>query len=91
MKKEIEFQTVRVGRRGQVVIPLSFRKEAKIKPRENILAVRIGKKIFYEKIEDFLTDRFVMILQKGLKSTSWKDVEKQRAAIDREIEKEMMK
>jgi hypothetical protein len=32
-----------------------------------------------------------MVLQKGLKSTSWKDVEKQRAAIDREIEKEMMK
>jgi len=91
MKKEMEFQTVRVGRRGQVVIPLEFRKEIKIKPKENIIAVRIGKKIFYEKIGDFLTDRFVMLLQKGLKKTSWKDVEKQRATIDREIEREMMK
>jgi bifunctional DNA-binding transcriptional regulator/antitoxin component of YhaV-PrlF toxin-antitoxin module len=91
MGKEIEFQIVKVGRRGQVVIPLSFRKEVKIRPRENILAVRVGKRIFYEKMEDFLTDRLIMLLQKGLKNTSWKDIEKQRAEVDKEIEKEMMK
>lgn len=91
MKSEMEFQTVRVGRRGQVVIPLEFRKEIEIKPKENIIAVRIGKKIFYEKIEDFMTDRLVMFLQRGLKKTSWKNVEKQRAAIDTEIKREMIK
>ncbi len=90
MKKNVEFQTVRVGTKGQVVIPLGFRKEMKISPKDNIIAVRVGNKIFYEKMGDFLTDRFIIALGAGLKKVGWKDIEKQRSKIDRELDREFL-
>ncbi|MBI3413404.1 MAG: AbrB/MazE/SpoVT family DNA-binding domain-containing protein [Candidatus Aenigmarchaeota archaeon] len=90
MKKEIQFQTVKVGARGQVVIPLEFRKEMRIKSKESVVAVRVGKKLFYEKMEDFLTDRFTIVLRAGLKKVGWKDIEKQRSKVDRELELEFL-
>jgi len=48
----MEFKTIKVSEKGQIVIPTDIRKELKIKKGEQLLLIRKGNKIMIEKAEE---------------------------------------
>lgn len=52
MGKDMEFKTIKVSEKGQIVIPTEIRKELKIKKGEQLLLIRKGRKIMIEKPEE---------------------------------------
>ena len=80
-----EMEITTVGERGQVIIPKRFREKLKIKPHEKIVIIKMGNKLVYERIDDFLTDEFINILKKGLEGVTWEDIEKFREEFDEEV------
>ena len=80
--KEEKFSNkiVKVGERGQIVIPKSIRKMEKIKPKDMLKVSDIGGTITIRKIERKSPEEhfFEFIENAGLTMDDWKEIENER-------------
>lgn len=54
MSNNIEFKTIKVSQKGQIVIPVDMQREIGIKKGDEILLIRKGNKIVLEKRDEIV-------------------------------------
>lgn len=79
-REEFVSKTVRVGERGQIVIPKPIRIREKIKPRDVLKVTSIAGTITIKKVEVKSPEEkvFEFIENSGLSMKDWKDIQKER-------------
>ncbi|MCS4538530.1 MAG: AbrB/MazE/SpoVT family DNA-binding domain-containing protein [Thaumarchaeota archaeon] len=81
--REEEYTTkiVRVGERGQIVIPKAIRKIERIKPKDTLKITNVAGTITIKKVEKKSAEEqvFQFIENSGLTIKDWRDIKKARA------------
>ena len=72
---------VKVGERGQIVIPKLIRKIERIKPKDSLKVTDVAGTINIRKIEKKTAEEqfFEFIENSGLSTKDWKDIERERS------------
>ena len=61
---KMEFEVTRLGERGQIVIPLIFRENLKLKKGEKFMIVEQGGTILLKRLEPPTKEEFMALLRK---------------------------